>query len=149
MVWPATFPTDGWGVPPLRQRCAAGAGSGDSLLTRNRIFMDRTVGIGAISKEMAIANGLTGPESARLWRRSSTCARTNPYLIYENYDFDVPIGTTGDCYDRYLMRAEEIRQSVRIVRQVIEKFPDGPYYAEAAKKIFSPPKARCSPAWRN
>ena len=54
----------------------------------------------------------------------------------------MPIGTSGDCYDRYLMRAEEIRQSVRIIRQVIEKFPDGPYYAESAKKIFSPPKAK-------
>ena len=113
----------------------------DKLLTRNRIFMDRTVGIGAISKEMAIANGLTGP-NLRARGVDLDLRKDKPYLGYENYDFDVPIGTSGDCYDRYLMRAEEIRQSVRIIRQVIEKFPDGPYYAESAKKIFSPPKAK-------
>ncbi|MGB0417034.1 MAG: NADH dehydrogenase (quinone) subunit D [Coraliomargarita sp.] len=113
----------------------------DKLLTRNRIFMDRTVGIGAISKEMAIAYGLTGP-NLRACGVDLDLRKDKPYLGYENYDFDVPIGTTGDCYDRYLMRAEEVRQSVRIVRQVIEKFPDGPYYAEEAKKIFSPPKAK-------
>lgn len=113
----------------------------DKLLTRNRIFMDRTVGIGAISKEMAIANGLTGP-NLRACGVDLDLRKDKPYLGYENYDFDVPIGTTGDCYDRYLMRAEEIRQSVRIVRQVIDKFPEGPYYAEEAKKIFSPPKAK-------
>lgn len=113
----------------------------DKLLTRNRIFMDRTIGIGAISKEMAIAYGLTGP-NLRACGVDLDLRKDKPYLGYEKYDFDVPIGTTGDCYDRYLMRAEEVRQSVRIVRQVIDKFPEGPYYAEEAKKIFSPPKAK-------
>ena len=68
--------------------------------------------------------------------------KDKPYLGYENYDFEVPIGTNGDCYDRYLMRAEEIRQSVGIIRQCIGKFPEGSYYAEDAKKIFAPQKAK-------
>ncbi len=113
----------------------------DTLLTRNRIFMDRTVGVGAISKEDAIAYGITGP-NLRASGVDLDLRKDCPYLGYENYDFDVPIGTSGDCYDRYLMRAEEIRQSVRIIRQVIEQFPDGPYYAEEAKKIFAPPKEK-------
>jgi NADH-quinone oxidoreductase subunit D len=113
----------------------------DKLLTRNRIFMDRTVGIGTISKEDAIAYGLTGP-NLRASGVDLDLRKDKPYLGYEKYDFDVPIGTTGDCYDRYLMRAEEIRQSVRIIRQVIDAIPEGPYYAEDAKKIVAPPKAK-------
>ncbi len=68
--------------------------------------------------------------------------KARPYSGYENYDFEVPIGTQGDCYDRYLVRLEELRQSARIVRQAIDKLPDGPYYAEDAKKIFAPPKSK-------
>ena len=110
-----------------------------SLLTRNKIFTDRTVGVGIITKEDAISYGLTGPNL-----RGSGVARDlrkdRPYSGYEKYEFDVPVGTTGDCYDRYLCRGEEMRQSVRIVRQVIKNFPSGSYYAEDAKKIFAPRK---------
>jgi NADH-quinone oxidoreductase subunit D len=113
----------------------------DKLLTRNRIFVDRTQGVGAISREDAIAYGLTGP-NLRACGVDLDLRKDKPYLGYENYDFDVPIGTTGDCYDRYLLRAEEIRQSVRIIRQVIDTIPDGSYYAEDAKRIFSPPKGK-------
>src|SRR4030095_4514748 len=66
--------------------------------------------------------------------------KDKPYSGYENYEFDVPVGTTGDCYDRYLVRGEEMRQSVRIIRQVIAKFPGGAWYATDARKIFAPPK---------
>ncbi|MFP4167045.1 MAG: NADH dehydrogenase (quinone) subunit D [Opitutales bacterium] len=111
----------------------------DTLLTRNRIFMDRTTDVGTISKEDAVAYGLTGP-NLRASGVDLDLRKDRPYLGYENYDFDVPIGTNGDCYDRYLVRMEEIRQSVRIVEQVIETFPDGLHYAEDAKKIFAPPK---------
>ena len=111
----------------------------DKLLTRNRIFMDRTVGIGAISKEDAIAYGLTGP-NLRASGVDLDLRKDKPYLGYEKYDFEVPIGTSGDCYDRYLMRAEEVRQSVQIIRQVIETIPDGPFYCEDAKKIVAPQK---------
>ncbi len=111
----------------------------DKLLTRNRIFMDRTEGIGIISKEDAIAYGLTGP-NLRATGVDLDLRKDKPYLGYGNYDFDVPVGTKGDCYDRYLIRAEEVRQSVRIIRQVIDKFPEGPYYAEDARKIVAPQK---------
>ena len=113
----------------------------DKLLTRNRIFVDRTQGIGVISREDAIAYGLTGP-NLRASGVDLDLRKDKPYLGYENYDFDVPVGTTGDCYDRYLLRAEEVRQSVRIIRQVIDTIPDGSFYAEDAKRIFSPPKAK-------
>lgn len=112
----------------------------DSLLTRNKIFWDRTENVGAISKEDAIAYGITGP-NLRACGVDSDIRKDAPYSGYDQYEFDVPIGTTGDCYDRYLVRMEEIRQSAKIVRQAISSMPDGPWYAEEAKKIFAPPKA--------
>jgi len=111
----------------------------DTLLTRNRIFYDRCVGVGIISKEDAISYGLTGP-NLRGSGIPLDLRKDKPYSGYENYDFDVPVGKTGDCYDRFLVRMEEVHQSIRIVMQAIEKLPDGPWYAEDAKKIFAPPK---------
>jgi NADH-quinone oxidoreductase subunit D len=110
-----------------------------ALLTRNKIFMDRTVGIGVISREDAIAYGLTGP-NLRGSGVPLDLRKDRPYSGYQNYDFDVPVGATGDCYDRYLVRGEEMKQSVRIVRQAIKAFPGGPWYAEDARRIFAPPK---------
>lgn len=115
-----------------------------AMLTRNKIFLDRTVGIAAISKEDALAYGLTGP-NLRGSGIGFDLRKDKPYSGYEQYEFDVPVGTTGDCYDRYLCRGEEIRQSVRIVRQVIKTMPDGPWYAadtDEARRIFAPPKAK-------
>jgi NADH-quinone oxidoreductase subunit D len=97
----------------------------NNLLTRNPIFIDRTRNVGIISKEDAIAYGLTGP----MLRGSGVdhdVRKANPYLDYEKYDFEIPIGTVGDCYDRYLVRIEEMRQSLRILRQAIDNLPDGP-----------------------
>ena len=111
----------------------------DALLTRNRIFLDRTEGVAVISREDAIGYGLTGP-NLRGSGVAMDLRKDLPYSGYEQYEFDVPIGTRGDCYDRYLVRMEEMRQSVRIIRQVIKSMPDGPWYAEDAKKIFAPPK---------
>lgn len=111
----------------------------DKLMSRNKIFYDRTVGIGVISREDAIAYGLSGP-NLRASGVAMDLRRDMPYLGYENYEFDVPIGANGDCYDRWLVRLEEMRQSVRIIRQAIDKLPDGLWYAEDAKKIFAPPK---------
>jgi NADH-quinone oxidoreductase subunit D len=110
-----------------------------ALLTRNKIFHDRTVGVGVISKADAIAYGLTGP-NLRGSGVGLDLRKDRPYSGYDQYEFDVPVGTKGDCYDRYLVRGEEMRQSVRIIRQVITKFPGGPWYATDAKKIFAPPK---------
>ena len=110
-----------------------------SLLTRNKIFQDRTVGVGIISKADALAYGLTGP-NLRASGVSLDLRKDKPYSGYEQYEFDVPVGSKGDCYDRYLCRGEEMRQAVRIIRQVIAKFPSGDWYAKDARKIFAPPK---------
>ena len=96
-----------------------------NLLTRNPIFIDRTKNVGIISKEDAIAYGLTGP----MLRGSGVeydVRKAHPYLDYEKYDFDIPVGTVGDCYDRYLVRIEEMRQSLKILRQAIDTIPEGP-----------------------
>ncbi len=110
-----------------------------ALLTRNKIFLDRSVGVGVISKEDAIAYGLSGPNL-----RGSGVAldlrKDRPYSGYEQYDFDIAVGSTGDCYDRYLVRGEEMKQSIRIIRQVIAKMPGGDWFARDARKIFAPPK---------
>jgi NADH-quinone oxidoreductase subunit D len=113
----------------------------EKLLTRNRIFLDRTEGIGEVSKEDALAYGFTGP-NLRASGIDLDLRKDKPYSGYEKYDFDVPIGTRGDCYDRYLVRIEEVRQSLRIIKQVIADFPSGLWYSEDAKKIFAPPKEK-------
>lgn len=96
----------------------------DKLLTRNRIFIDRVKDVGVISKESAWSLGFTGPVL-----RSTGLARDirkdEPYLVYDRVDFDVPVGTVGDNYDRYLVRMEEMHQSIRILRQCIQQIPGG------------------------
>ena len=111
------------------------------MLTRNKIFMDRTVDVGIISREDAIAYGLSGP-NLRGSGVASDLRKDKPYSGYQQYEFDVPVGAKGDCYDRYLCGGEEMKQSIRIIRQVIAKFPTGPYYATEARRIFAPPKAK-------
>jgi NADH-quinone oxidoreductase subunit D len=112
-----------------------------AMLTRNKIFMDRTVGVGVISREDAISYGLTGP-NLRGSGVPLDLRKDRPYSGYEQYDFDVPVGTTGDSYDRYLVRGEEMKQAVRIVRQAIAKLPGGDWFARDAVRIFAPPKAK-------
>ncbi|MBA2243231.1 MAG: NADH dehydrogenase (quinone) subunit D [Chthoniobacterales bacterium] len=112
----------------------------DSLLTRNRIFVDRTRGVGVIPKDRALAYGLSGP-NLRGSGIEHDLRRKHPYLDYEQYDFEVVVGTAGDGYDRYLVRIEEMRQSVRILRQVMEKMPGGEINV-ADWKNMPPPKAR-------
>ena len=92
----------------------------DKLLTRNRIWVDRTKDLGHISKEDAISYGLTGP-NIRGSGIDYDVRKARPYLDYQKYDFDIPVGTVGDAYDRYLVRLEEMRQSVHILRQVIDE----------------------------
>ncbi len=113
----------------------------DALLKRQKIFYDRSVGIGIIKPEDAIAWGLTGP-NLRGSGVDLDLRRDNPYSGYENYDFDVVVGKNGDAYDRYLVRIEEMRQSLRIVRQALAKMPDGPIKATDARKIVLPDKAK-------
>ena len=111
----------------------------DRLLSRNRIFVDRTKDIAVITKDRAIAYALSGP----ILRGSGIehdLRRKHPYLDYDGYDFEVAIGSAGDCYDRYLVRIEEMRQSVRILRQVIGKLPSGPINVVDWKNML-PPKS--------
>jgi NADH-quinone oxidoreductase subunit D len=97
----------------------------DGLLTRNKIFVDRNQGIGLISKEDAIDFGLTGP-CLRGSGVNYDVRKARPYLTYAEYDFDIPVGSVGDAYDRYLCRLEELRQSVRILEQALRTLPGGP-----------------------
>jgi NADH-quinone oxidoreductase subunit D len=110
----------------------------DRLLTRNRIWVDRTKGLGVISKEDAISFAITGP-NLRGSGIEYDVRKARPYLDYGKYDFDIPLGSVGDAYDRYLVRIEEMRQSVKILRQVVEKLPDGPIAVHDAKNM-PPPK---------
>jgi NADH-quinone oxidoreductase subunit D len=96
----------------------------ERLLTRNRIFVDRTRDVGTISKAMAIDYGLTGP-NLRASGSDYDVRKTHPYLCYKDLEFDVAVGSVGDSYDRYLVRMEEMRQSVRILRQCLDKIPGG------------------------
>ena len=111
----------------------------DRLLTRNKIFVDRTRDIGVIPKDRAIAYALSGP-NLRGSGIEHDVRRKHPYLDYEQYDFEIPIGSVGDCYDRYLIRIEEMRQSERILRQVIDKLPAGPINVVDWKNML-PPKS--------
>ena len=109
----------------------------ETLLTENRIFKQRTVDIGVITEEAALDLGMTGPclrASGVAW----DLRKSQPYDVYSDMDFDIPVGKTGDCYARYLVRIEEMRQSLRIIRQCIDNMPDGPVLAENNK--VTPPK---------
>jgi NADH-quinone oxidoreductase subunit D len=97
----------------------------DKLLTRNRIFYDRLHNTGHISKEDAISLSFTGP-ALRSTGVPLDVRKATPYLVYDRFDFDIPVGSNGDNYDRYLVRLEEIRQSMRIVEQALAQLPDGP-----------------------
>ncbi len=111
----------------------------DQLLTRNRIFVDRTRDVGVITKDRAIAYALSGP-NLRGSGVEHDLRRAHPYLDYEKYDFEIPIGSAGDGYDRYMVRIEEMRQSVHILRQVIDKLPSGPINIVDWKNML-PPKS--------
>jgi NADH-quinone oxidoreductase subunit D len=111
----------------------------ESLLTENRIFKQRTVDIGVVSKGDALAWGFSGPMvrgSGIPW----DLRKAQPYDAYEAMEFDVPIGKNGDCYDRYLVRMDEMRQSLRIMKQAIEKMPGGPVKTDD-RKVAPPPRA--------
>ncbi len=108
----------------------------EGLLTNNRIFKQRTVDIGIVSKKEALDWGFTGP----MLRASGVpwdIRKAQPYDCYADMDFDIPTGTTGDCYARYLVRVEEMRQSAKIMKQAIEKMPRGPVMVDDHK--VSPP----------
>jgi NADH-quinone oxidoreductase subunit D len=102
----------------------------EALFNRNRIFMDRVIDVGPISKEMAMDYGFTGP-NLRAAGIDYDVRVMNPYSSYEDFQFDIPIGENGDTYDRFMVRNEEIWQSLRIIQQALDKLPEGPYHADA------------------
>ncbi|WP_395463491.1 NADH-quinone oxidoreductase subunit D [Wolbachia endosymbiont of Cantharis cryptica] len=110
----------------------------DELLTENRIWKQRTVGISEISIKQALDWGFSGP-MLRAAGLAWDLRKSQPYEIYDQLDFDIPIGQNGDCYDRYLVRMAEIRQSISLVKQCIEKMPEGPVKTED-RKISPPPR---------
>ncbi|MPZ99736.1 MAG: NADH-quinone oxidoreductase subunit D [Dehalococcoidia bacterium] len=110
----------------------------DGLLTENEVFIARTRGVGAISAADAIDFGMSGP-SLRASGVPLDIRRTEPYLKYAEVDFDVVVGQNGDVYDRYLCRLQELRESVRIVEQCLEKLPDGPIMPEKMPRMLRTP----------
>jgi NADH-quinone oxidoreductase subunit D len=119
----------------------------EELLTRNKIFVDRTRDIGFITREVAIDYGLTGP-NLRGSGVEFDLRKAHPYLVYDQLEFEIPTGSVGDCYDRYMVRMEEMRQSIHILRQCLDKIPGGADNATgepidvADGKIFLPTKKK-------
>jgi len=110
----------------------------ERLFNRNRIFMDRTIGVGGISAERALSYGFTGP-NLRAAGVDYDVRVMSPYSSYEDFEFDIPIGQHGDTYDRFMVRNEEMWQSLRIIEQAMKNLPEGPYYADAPE-YYLPPK---------
>ncbi len=109
----------------------------ETMLTENRIFKQRTVGIGIASSSDAIELGFSGPmlrASGLAW----DLRKSQPYDVYDKMKFKIPVGKNGDCYSRYLVRVEEMRESVKIIQQCLEQLPEGPIKSE--NKKISPPK---------
>ncbi|MCU1488865.1 MAG: dehydrogenase subunit [Acidimicrobiaceae bacterium] len=115
-------------------------GDYDELLTGQPIFRERTEGVGVISPELALAMSATGP-ILRACGVPWDLRRAMPYLAYDQVEFDVIVGTVGDTFDRYAVRMNEVRESLRIVRQIVEKMPAGDYRVQD-KKVTPPPRAR-------
>jgi NADH-quinone oxidoreductase subunit D len=112
------------------------------MLETNAIWAGRTVGLGAMSAQEAVNAGLSGP-MLRASGVSYDVRKDFPYLDYETYDFDVVVGTAGDVYDRFLVRVEEMRQSVRILEQALQRLPDGPVNINDPRLIL-PPKHKAT-----
>lgn len=111
----------------------------EALLTKNPIFLDRTKNIGVINGRDAVRWGLTGP-TLRGSGVNYDLRKVQPYSGYEQFEFDVPLGSAGDVYDRYIVRMEEMRQSLRIIRQAMDKLPFGPVRSNN-RKYVPPPRA--------
>jgi NADH-quinone oxidoreductase subunit D len=110
----------------------------EELLTANPIFRERTEGVGRLSTETALALAVSGP-SLRASGVALDLRKTNPYCGYERYEFAVPTGTVGDCYDRYLVRIAEMRESVKICRQALDRLPSGSVQT-SDRKVMPPPR---------
>ncbi|MSR22946.1 MAG: NADH-quinone oxidoreductase subunit D [Gemmatimonadetes bacterium] len=134
---------DGWaeGVRHFAETVPKTIDEIDLLLTNNGIHIGRTQGVGVISGEDAINAGLSGP-NLRASGVPYDLRKDRPYYDYESYDFEVPIGEHGDCYDRYLVRVEEMRQSCHILIQALDRLPDGPINVQDPR-VTLPGKTDC------
>ncbi len=110
----------------------------EGMLSRNRIFMDRTVGVGGIDAVRAMEYGFTGP-NLRAAGIDYDVRIASPYSSYEDFEFEIPVGKQGDCYDRFCVRNKEVWESLSIIRQAIDKMPEGPYHADVPE-YYLPPK---------
>ncbi len=126
-------------VREVLPRTKQGVRDMDLLLTDNEIFAARSRGVGRISAEAAIDWGLTGP-MLRACGVPWDLRADQPYSIYDRFEFDIPVGQYGDVYDRYLVRLEEIRQSIRIVEQALEQLPEGPIMPEKMPRKLRAPE---------
>ena len=124
----------------MRENIPQGIDEVETLLTRNRIFIDRAQGVGAISAADALNYGFTGP-CLRASGVAFDLRKADPYYDYDKFDFEIPIGKNGDTYDRYLVRMEEMRQSLRILEQALDGLPEGPVNVED-KRITLPEKEK-------
>ncbi len=125
------------GIRNVIKQVTNGLNDYETLLTKNEIFINRTKGVGVLTAEEAINLSLSGP----LLRGSGVkhdLRKANPYTGYEKFDFDIPVGKNGDAYDRYLVRVEEIRQSIRIMEQTLDGMPEGPYRAHVPGVVLPP-----------
>ena len=111
----------------------------EALLTKNEIFLERTIGIGSITTEECLDYGATGP-ILRATGMGYDLRKVRPYSVYDQFDFDIPIQYKGDVYDRYLVRVEEMRQSLRIIRQALDRMPYGPVRSNN-RKFVPPPRS--------
>lgn len=110
----------------------------DGMLNRNRIFMDRTVGVGGISAQRAMEYGFTGP-NLRAAGIDYDVRKATPYSSYEDFEFEIPVGKTGDCFDRFNVRNREVWESLSIIKQALAKMPEGPFHADVPE-YYLPPK---------
>jgi len=111
----------------------------EDLLTKNPLFVDRTKGIGAISGKEAVRWGMTGP-SLRGSGVDYDLRKVKPYSGYEQYEFDVPLGKNGDVFSRYIIRIQEMRESLKIIQQALDKLPPGPVRSDN-RKFVPPPRS--------
>ncbi|HJX15711.1 MAG TPA: NADH dehydrogenase (quinone) subunit D [Candidatus Deferrimicrobiaceae bacterium] len=131
---------DGW-VEKCRDICrdviVPAIADVNALLTKNRIFIERTMGVGSITPKEAIARGFTGP-CLRAAGVPLDLRKDETYLVYDRFDFDVPIGEQGDTCDRYMVRMEEMRQSLRIIEQALDQLPGGPVNVDDPRFLLPP-----------
>ena len=121
-------------LPELR----ADVEESDKLLTYNEVFIARSKGIGAIDAETAIDYGLTGP-CLRACGVPYDVRKAEPYSVYDRFDFDIPVGIDGDCWERYYVRVQEMYESLRIIEQALDQMPSGPV-ATLGRRLIRPPK---------